>query len=190
MKLLKKLLWLVATLSAFVGFSMTTASCNNPSTGNGASSEVGSDSNNEDSSIIDSSVSAPEDDNVAFVYRVRLQNETGFGFSGATVKLMDGETVVAEKKTNASGNANFLKADVATVGTYDVVVENIPNGYELINEDYKTVALVGTETIVTVKPTGILQGEAPAGTSYQLGSVVYDFSVTLSDNTTYTLSEV
>lgn len=188
MKLLKKLLWLGATLSAFVGFSIATASCNNPSTDSGASSVV--DSNNEDSSIADSSVSLPEDDNVAFVYRVRLQNETGFGFSGATVKLLDGETVVAEKKTNASGNANFLKTDVATVGTYDVVVENIPNGYELIGEDYKTVALVGTETIVTIKPTGILQGEAPTGTYYQLGSVVYDFSVTLSDNTTYTLSEV
>ena len=178
MKLLKKLLWLGATLSAFVGLSALTACNKTPA------------EESQSSSSTQSSESAPEDDNFAFVYRVSLQNATGFGFSGATVKLMDGDTVVASKRTNASGNANFLAEDIAQVGNYTIVVENAPKGYALPESVYKTVALAGTETVIPITPTGILQDAAPAGTYYRLGDVVHDFTVTLSDNTTYTLSEV
>lgn len=174
MKLFKKLLWLGASLTAFVGLGIMTACNDNPS-------------ENSDSSSIES---ATDDDHYAYVYRVSVQNETGFGFSGATVKLMDGNKVVANKKTNASGNANFLSADVATVGNYTVVVENIPKGYALPDYTYKTVALAGTDTIIPITPTGVLQESAPVGTYYKLGDVVYDFTITLSDNTTFTLSEV
>lgn len=181
MNLLKKLLCLGAMLAAFAGLSVT-AAC-----GGGNSNNTNSSTNSTNSSITES---APDDDNYAFVYRVSVQNATGFGFSGATVKLMDGDTVVASKKTNASGNANFLASDIAQVGNYTIVVENAPRGYALPEATQQTVALAGTETVVVITPTGILTGDAPVGTYYRLGDVVYDFSITLSDNTTYTLSDV
>ena len=188
MKLFKKLLCLGAILTAFAGLSVT-AACNdtNEDTSSVESSIIQS---TPDSSIVDSSESAADDDNYAFVYRVSVQNATGFGFSGATVKLMDGETLVASKTTNASGNANFLTSDIANIGNYTIVVENVPNGYALPKTTQQTVALAGTETIVVITPTGILTGDIPVGTYYRLGDVVYDFTVTLSDNTTFTLSEV
>lgn len=184
MKLLKKLLWLGATLSAFVGFSIANASCVMENNNSSLSGNV------DNSNTGNNSESLPNDDNVVFVYRVRVQNATGFGFDNVTVTLYDGNTVIATKKTNASGNANFLKSDVATAGTYNVVIENPPAGYALSNQNLKTVALAGTEIIAEITPTGILEGTAPSGTFYQLGDVVYDFSIALADNTTYTLSEV
>ena len=138
----------------------------------------------------ETSSSSIDDNNYAYVYRIRVQNETGFGFSGVSVTLKDGDNVIASKKTNASGNANFLDADITTVGNYTIVIENAPAGYALPSEIQKTFAVTGTQVEVILTPTGILQGEAPAGTYYRLGDVVYDFSLTLSDNTTYTLSEV
>lgn len=168
-------------LAAFAGLSVT-AAC-----GDNNSNNTDSSTNETNSSVTEST---PDDDNYAFVYRVSVQNATGFGFSGATVKLMDGDTVVASKTTNASGNANFLTSDIAQVGNYTIVVENAPRGYALPETTQQTVALAGTETVVVITPTGILTGDAPVGTYYRLGDVVYDFSITLSDNTTYTLSDV
>ncbi len=172
MKLLKKILLCGAMLSALAGLSLTAVSCNeNPTSSVSSSTESESDLN--------------------FVYRVSLQNPTGFGFDGATVKLMQGDTVVATKTTNSSGNANFLDGEIA-VGEYVVQVENLPAGYTLEYPDltYKTSKSAGTTTTVTILPTGILQGEAPSGTRYSLGDVVYDFSLTLATGETYTLSEV
>ena len=183
MKFLKKLLLLGAMLATFVGLGAASACGDTPDSGTSSngSPEISSDASSE---------SAPSDDNLTYVYRVRLQNETGFGFSGATVKLVDDGNVIASKTTNASGNANFLSADIAEVGNYAVIVENIPEGYELPETGFRTVALAGTETVVSITPTGVLQSAPPAGTFYKLGDVVHDFTVTLSDNTSYTLSEV
>ncbi len=173
MKLLKKILLVGATLIALLGVGAGAVAC-------------GGDKGGNDSSA---STSAPEADTDAYVYRVSVQNETGFGFSDATVKLMDGDRVVAIKKTNASGNANFLAEEVS-VGKYKVVVEDTPDGYTLPEESFSTIELSGTDTVVALTPTGVLEGEAPVGHTYQLGDIMYDFTVTTCDNKTYTLSEV
>ncbi len=164
MKLFKKILWLGATVVACVGLGLTSA-CKDDKT--------------------------PSDgDNASFVYRVSLQNETGFGFAGATVNLMKGDKVVASKTTNRSGNANFMAEDVAE-GNYTISVEGAPEGYVLTHPDRKyETGSVGTSTVVSIKPTGILEGEAPAGTYYKLGDIVHDFSVTLGNGTTYQLSQI
>lgn len=137
-----------------------------------------------------SSSSSVNDNDYAFMYRIRVQNVTGFGFAGVTVSLKDGDEIIAKKTTNTSGNANFLVSDLTEAGNYTIVVESTPAGYALPEEEQQTIALAGTEVEVILTPTGILEGDAPAGTYYQLGDVVYDFSITLSDNTTYTLSEI
>lgn len=200
MKLFKKTLWLSAILAILSGVgamaacgdtdssSSQNSSSSSEWSSSSVSSEIASSSIEIESSVQDSS--AVNDNDYAYVYRISVQNETGFGFAGVKVTLKDGDTVVASKNTNTSGNANFLVSDVTEVGNYTIVVENAPEGYALPDTPQQTVALAGTETTVVITPTGILQGEPPAGTYYRLGDVVHDFTVTLSDNTTYTLSEV
>ncbi len=163
---------LVVVVSAGLGIGFGVASCNKNK--NNPSSSVGG-----------------TDDQLSYVYRVSLQNTTGFGFDGVTINLMKGDTVVASKTTNSSGNANFFEDEI-TAGEYTVQVENIPAGYAFEHPDltYKTSKDAGTATTVTILPTGILSGEAPSGTRYSLGDVVYDFSFTLPTGQTYTLSEV
>ncbi len=177
MKLLKKILMLGATLATCLGLGVASA-CGE--TGGSSLPDVSSSESNSSGAQQQS-----------FVYRVSLQNTTGFGFSNATVKLMDGDEVVATKKTNASGNANFLQGEV-TPGSYKIVVEDIPAGYVFVNPSltYKTSTSAGTSTVVEIEPTGILKGEIPAKTQYKLGSVVYDFTLRLADGKEYTLSQI
>ena len=192
MKLFKKTLWLGAILALLSGAGALTACFSSTQASSSIEGSVNSSAESlTDSSLVSESESSSADDNdYAYVYRISLQNATGFGFAGVTVTLKDGDTVIASKKTNSSGNANFLASDLAVVGNYTIAIENAPEGYALPDQPLQTVALEGTETIVLLTPTGILQGEPPAGTYYQLGDVVYDFTVTLCDNTTYTLSEI
>ncbi len=187
MKLLKKILLLGAMLSTLAGFGAVASACDQ--TGGGNSLSDGSYSQNDGSD--DTSDSSGEEVSNAFVYRVSVKNTTGFGFSKITVNLMQGDEIVASKKTMASGNANFLEDDIAA-GEYTVQLENIPVGYVLEEPDrvYKTSTDAGTTTTVVIKPTGMLTGEAPQNTKYSLGSVVYDATMTLATGKTYTLSEV
>ncbi len=179
MKLLKKILWLGATACMAFGFGTAAIGCDGDPAPTTPPGPV---------------VPTPPDggDPVSYVYRVSVQNETGFGFANLTVNLMNGSTVVASKKTNSAGNANFLAEDVANAGVYTVVVEELPAGYEYTTPDltYKTLAEAGTQIVITIKPTGLLQGNPPAGHGYDLGSVMYDFTVTLPDNSEYTLSKI
>ena len=185
MKLFKKTLWLGAILALLSGFGVMTACDDNDSSGV-ESSTISSPS----STGAGNSSSTIDDNDYAYVYRIRVQNETGFGFADVTITLKNGDTVIATKNTNASGNANFLPSDIAEVGNYTIVVENAPAGYGLPIETQQTFAVSGTQVDVILTPTGLLQGTPPAGTRYKLGDVMYDFTVTLCDNTTYTLSEV
>ncbi len=179
MKLFKKLLCLTAMLSTLAGLSVAAIAC----------ADEGENSSVDVSDSVSGSDSSEENtDEKPFVYRVSVKNATGFGFAGATVKLMDGDTVVASKKTNASGNANFMAEDVAA-GSYTIVVEGAPKGYELPEAMQKTSPSAGTTTEVVITPTGLLEGEAPAGTYYRLGDTMYDFTINLCDGTKYTLSE-
>ena len=137
------------------------------------------------------SSSSSREDVADFVYRIKVQNATGYGFKNLTVSLYDGETKIAEATTNRSGYATFTKNNVPTVGNYTIRTET-PLGYALADPDVTptVVALEGYETEVVIAPTGILEGKVPAGTIYSLGDVVYDFTATTSDGEKFTLSEV
>ena len=125
-----------------------------------------------------------------YVYRVTVQNETGFAFRGISVSLYDGETKIAGKNTNSLGNANFTADDVAEVGEYSVVIDEMPLGYDYASDEaYTTVALSNTTTLIQIAPTGVINEAMPAGTRYDFGDVMYDFTLNLSDNTQFTLSE-
>ncbi|MBE7086182.1 MAG: TlpA family protein disulfide reductase [Clostridiales bacterium] len=180
MKLFKKAALLCLSLLTCFSATFAIAACkDNDDTG----------ASNPNSSV-DSSVE--NDDNASYVYRVSVQNATGFGFPGVTVTLMDGDKEIASKKTNAAGNANFKNEDISTLNAYMVALSDLPDGY-VVEESANLITSpnAGTQVIAKINPTGVIQGTRPENKGYyQLGDVMYDFTVTTSDNSTVTLSEI
>ena len=139
----------------------------------------------------ESSSTSPEELN--YVYRVAVQNPTGFGLEDVPVSLLSGDTVVASATTNSTGFAYF-RDDEETIelGKYSVVIDELPAGYIYLNEGeiYETVEVPETTVTIPLMPTGVMQGALPTGQIYNLGDVMYDFTATTSDGSTFTLSEV
>lgn len=152
--------------------------------------DTSSSSSPESSSSSSSSVEDAEP--ATFVYRVKVQNATGYGLRGARVALYDGETEIAKKTTNANGYATFGESDIDSVGEYEVRISDLPRGYVMAEPDrtYSTGAWEGFELSVQLDPTGVIKEDAPLGTTYALGEVMYDFTVATSEGKTFTLSEV
>ncbi len=202
MKLRKKLLMLCAVFALGCGTAITAVACGggdkpansssssvqNSASSSGESSGQSSGNNSESSSESSGEV---EPENAEYVYRITVQNETGFGFRNVSVSLYDGETKIATKTTNSLGNANFTEEDVASVGEYAIVIDAMPTGYAFAYDDltYKTVALEKTSTLIQITPQGVIKEKMPANTYYDFGDVMYDFTVTLADGTPFTLSE-
>ena len=152
-----------------------------------------SSSSMESSSVADSSSdSSSSTESANFVYRIQVKTTGGFGLSGITVKLMSGDEIVASKRTLSSGYATFKQSDIIELGEYAIELENVPAGYALVNPDaaYQTLPVKGFEATILFEPTGVIMDAAPIGKTYSLGDVLYDFSVTASDGTKYTLSEL
>ena len=174
MKLFKKFAILSTAFLLSLGFGIATATSDN--------NHGIADDNNTSSTDPNSS----SDNQTEYVYRVKVRNAGGYGFRNITVNLLDGDEVIASEITHDTGYAYFY--DVA-VGNYSVQIEGQPNGY-LAQEDASTIALAGTDVDFVITPTGLLSGEAPKGTRYQLGDVVYDFSLTTVEGEKYTLSKI
>ncbi len=156
-----------------------------------------SDSSVEDSSSEEDS-SSPEQPARNYVYRVTVENQTGFGLRRVPVSLYDGETLVANATTNVNGYAYFRNegGETIEVGTYRVELE-LPAGYEYANKTdegadptYATLPAAGTEVVIQLAPTGVItEGDLPQGRTYQLGDVMYDFTSTLPDGTKFNLAQ-
>ncbi len=156
-----------------------------------ASSNLPSD--NSSQSGEDNSQDSSSEEELAYTYRVSVQNPTGFGLSKVPVSLYDGETLLASAETNVSGYAYFRSTEDApiTLGKYNVVVDELPAGYTYLNDEtYTTVEVPETTVEIPLTPTGVLSGAPVAGTVYKLGDVVHDFTAITSDNSTWTLSEI
>ena len=200
MKLIKKLAILCAALLTTAGFSMATA-CSlgtitatpvESSSEESSSSEKDSSSDKDSNSSSDKEEDKEEDQTPKFVYRVKVQNATGFGLKDVTVRLKKGNEVIAEKATTSTGYATFGKSDILALGSYDIEIDGIPRGYKLSDPDakYQTIAVEGFEAYIILEPTGVIKESAPIGTTYALGDVMYDFTVKTSDDTSFTLSKV
>ncbi len=158
-----------------------------------SSSNNTSESSSISESVTESSVEAPEDSSSEeilpsdYTYKIFVGSVANYGFKNANVRLMDGNTEIASDTTNGLGYVTF---DVEP-GSYDIVVDGIPAGYKAVEEGIKTIPLEQTESKVEYMPQGVITSEtAPAGKVYSLGDVMYDFSIVVDDNTTFTLSEV
>ena len=121
-----------------------------------------------------------------YVVSVMSPGET-FGLQDVTVNLFqtDGTTLVRTKQTDENGQASF-NLDPAQ---YIVKIANAPAGYTPDKES--ALADINATPIKFTLTPSLITTPAPAKTRYTLGSVMHDFSVTLSGGDgTFTLSEV
>ena len=200
MKRLKKTLIFLASLVATASLAVGVACGKDSIEDSGFSSDsvnVSDSVSNSDSSDSSSSSSSSSDENEnLYAYRIKVQTEGGYGISGVKVTLSDGENTVAVKTTSATGYALFKEGTeenmISQAGEYEVTLSELPAGYALANQDasYTTEAEIGTTVEIAIKPTGVIKETAPAGKTYKLGDVMYDFTITTSDDNSYTLSEV
>ena len=104
-------------------------------------------------------------------YTITVESTSGVGVPGITVRLLkDGELQGAEF-TDGNGTVTFtLPAD-----EYTIELGNLPVGYRM-NGTYTT-DTAGTPVTVELVST-VIEGEAPDGHIYSLGSVMYDFTYT------------
>ena len=176
MKAFKKLLILGLTFVLCLGMGIFTACDKNP---------PNSDSTSDSTSASDSTQPIEPE----FVYKVRTQSVGGYGLRNVTVSLYNGETKVASVLTNTLGNAYFTQAEVSTPGEYDIVLDDVPDGWSTNDSvKYKTTAETGGTYTVNFTAS-LLTESAPATKLYHLGDVMHDFTVQTCTGDNFTLSE-
>lgn len=193
MKLFKKLA--IACLTLLTTAGLATACSLGAITVTPPLSSSESESESVSSSVKEESTTEPDKEPTAtYVYRVKVQNASGYGFRNVTVRLKDGDEVVAEKATSSTGLADFGRSDILALGNYDIEIADLPSGYKVSETTVKpqTIAVEGFSANIQIEPTqfGPFGGLAPTGTSYTLGSKMYDFTVKTTEDTTFTLSKV
>lgn len=117
-------------------------------------------------------------------YVITVQDVANKPEANITVNLYKDTTIVGSGVTDAEGKATIS----VNAGEYGVGLSNLPSGYSQLTKASYT-DTKGTPITIIVSsgvPAGVT---APAGHKYTLGNVMYDFSVTLPDNSTFTLSE-
>ncbi len=186
MKKIKTTLLGITAFLCVLGAGFTATACDNDNSGSSSSSTTSS------SSVDDNSSDEGDEENTDFVYRVSVQTPSGYGLKGVTVRLMDGEDVIASAKTNTKGNADFSNEKITELGEYKIVLLNAPEGYTATDasKEYKTSAKTGTTTVIALRATGVISEKASIGLTYSLGNVMHDFSVKDSDGTSHTLSKI
>lgn len=120
------------------------------------------------------------------VYVINVKSLGGMSLSGVSVTAMDGDKQIASLTTDEKGAASFE----ADPGEYTLTVSNLPKGYFLpegaghkTDKNYTPVTIYLESSIIKEAP--------PANYQYNLGDVMYDFTLTDPDGeTTYTLSEL
>ena len=121
-------------------------------------------------------------DQIAYTFYVL--NDGEIPMEDVTVKVVadDGETVIKSADSNEDGLVMFY-LDPAS---YNVTLDNVPNGYHP-DREYKLTDNLGS-TVTFILTPALLTGETmPANTKYTYGNVMYDFEAPLSDGTTFKL---
>lgn len=129
------------------------------------------------------SASTPAGESV--VYSVELVSEGGMPISGVGVWVYTDETksdLIWYEQTNAEGKMSFSGQEG---GSYVAVLEAVPAGYA-VEEFY---AITGQETRIVLSAS-MLDLDDVENVVYQMGDMIYDFTVTTPDGESYTLSEL
>ena len=117
-------------------------------------------------------------------YDVTVKSVGGLAMEGVLVQLKENGTLISSAVTSETGVANV---PVDELKEYEVELQDLPDGYFVVDSGVKTSADGGALT-VTVNSAVIPDSTLPS--KYEVGDIMHDFSVTTSDNKTFTLSEV
>ena len=145
-------------------------------------SSGGSDDN------VENGTTANEEENnsSAKTYTIEVKTEGGMAFEKMEIFIYEDsslENLIAAAKTDENGKITFdAKGDTSK---YVAVLKSIPEGYK--KQDYFAIAGENTEIILK---TEIVKLEDMANTSFELGSVIKDFTVTTPDGTEVTISKL
>ena len=118
-------------------------------------------------------------------YTVQVKNASDKPLADVGVYIYEDETLaelVWYDTTNAEGNMSFTNA---ASNAYVAVLSDVPAGYAV--EEYYPLTGELTQIILSA---GMLSAEDMENTTYKLGDMMADFSVTTPDGTVYTLSEL
>ena len=110
-------------------------------------------------------------------YTVSVKSNGGAPITGVQVQMYDGDSLLATKTTDKTGEVTF---ELEGSG-YDVKLVNLPQGLsEVDGASYK--ANSPDEKINVVLNTEVIKSSVPAGKAYQIGDIMYDFTVTNAIN--------
>lgn len=115
-------------------------------------------------------------------YRLTVKSEGGMAMEGISVSLLDGGTSVT---TAITGETGLAVLRVEEQKAYSVTLKGLPKGYSY--EAVTTSADVLEQEIVV--KSAVISEAMPKNHRYKMDDIIYDFTVTTSDGTTFTLSE-
>ena len=115
-------------------------------------------------------------------YSMKVTSLSGKPLKEVDLYIYDGTNLVKIIKTDDLGNAKTRLEDK----DYSVELANLPSGY-FVEKDINLVK--GTQEYTFKVSSSVIEDTAPSGTFYQIGDLVYDFSVNTSDGDTFKLSE-
>ncbi len=123
-------------------------------------------------------------ESVTASFSVKVKSIGGKELENVTVNLYEGNDIVSSKKTNETGDCEFN----VDKKEYTIKLSDLPDGYYL-EKEYKINADEDNYEITCLSK--VLEGERPSNiASYVEGDLMYDFTVTNTENETITLSEL
>ena len=128
---------------------------------------------------------APGGDAANSAYTISVKTIGGMAMGGIDVYVYQDNTLkdlVQYGKTDDKGN---LSLSMPAASTYAFTLSGVPEGYD-VKDSY---AFNGKSAAVTLS-SALVKDKSPSGASFQLGDIMYDFSVTTPDGKKITLSEV
>ncbi len=115
-------------------------------------------------------------------YSVVLKTAGGMALSDVLVYIHNEDDFIVDRATtNENGTVSF---NLAASASYTVELSGVPEGY-VVKDRYE----LGTNGLTIVLSSNVIEDTDHSGVSYKVGSIMHDFEVTLTDGSTFRLSE-
>ncbi len=115
-------------------------------------------------------------------YTVTVQTKGKMPMEGIIVQVYDGDNLMENKATDTNGKVTL---EMASSDNYTVKLNNLPSGYKA-QDSY---SFSNGQCLITLD-TQLISTDNLANASFELGDVMYDFSVTDVNGNTYKMSEI
>lgn len=125
------------------------------------------------------------DDGEKTSFTVSIKTQGGMAMSGIDVAVYGDEKHTDLKDYAATDESGLVNFDLGKDGEYYIALSGAPKGYA-VEENY---SFDGTTAVITLKSSLITDEDFSTG-KFEVGSVMYDFTVTTIDGEKITLSDV